>query len=86
MGYIVDLMAILDVIFCTTSSDISAENVLSVIEKHVSSGKRDKIHHNIRVVTEAFDVKFSVPQDDLILARIIDLIWESCIAPARDPS
>ncbi len=83
MGYIVDLTVILDAIFSTTSVDISPENVLLAIDRHVSSGHRSRIHRDIRrFVTEAFAVRFSVPQKDLILERIIDLIQEFCVPPA----
>jgi hypothetical protein len=83
MGYIVDLTVILDVIFSTASADVSQEDVLLVIDRHVTSGKMDKIHHHIReFVTQAFDMRFSVPQNDLILERIIDLISEFCVTPS----
>jgi hypothetical protein len=81
MGYIVDLTVILDAIFCTTSGDISAESVRLVVNRHVSSGKKFKIHRNIRrFVTEIFAVRFSVSQKDLVLERIIDLIQEFCVS------
>ncbi|KAH8985737.1 hypothetical protein EDB86DRAFT_3083324 [Lactarius hatsudake] len=80
MGYIVDLTVILDAIFNTTSDNVSPENVLFVIDRHISSGHRDRIHRHIRrFVTEAFAVRFSVPQKDLILEKIIDLIQEFCV-------
>ncbi len=80
MGYIVDLTVILDAIFNTTSVDISPENALLIIDRHVSSGIKNRIHRDIRrFVTEAFAIGFSVPQKDLILERIIDLIQEFCV-------
>ena len=80
MGYIVDLTVLLDAIFSTPSGDISPDNVQLVIDKHVSSGNKDKIPRDIqRFVIEAF--RFSVPQKDLILERIIDLIQEFCVPP-----
>ena len=83
MGYIVDLTVLLDAIFSTPSGDISPDNVQLVIDKHVSSGNKDKIHRDIqRFVIEAF--RFSVPQKDLILERIIDLIQGFCVASRRD--
>jgi len=85
MGYIVDLMTILDAIFCASSGNISPVDVLLFVEKHVGSGKKDKIHHDIRIfVAEASAIRHSVPQNDLILDRIIDLILASCVLPARD--
>lgn len=86
MGYIVDLTVILDAIFSTASSDVpvSLDDVLLVVERHVSSGKKDKIHRQIRgFVTQAFEMRFSVPQNDLILERIIDLISEFCVTPGK---
>jgi hypothetical protein len=84
MGYIVDLTVILDAIFSAASGDVSQEDVLLVIDRHVSSGKKDKIHRHVQgFVTQAFDMRFSVPQNDLILERIIDLISESCATPGN---
>ncbi|KAH8994195.1 hypothetical protein EDB92DRAFT_1944025 [Lactarius akahatsu] len=84
MGYIVDLTVILYAISSTTSGNISPESVLSVIDRHVRSGRRNRIHRDIRrFVAEASIVRFSVPQKDLILERIIDLIQEYCVPPAR---
>ena len=75
MGYIVDLTVVLDAIFSAFSGDISQENVRLVFEWLVSSGHKDKIHRKIRgFVTEAFAVRVSVPQKDLILERIIFVI------------
>jgi hypothetical protein len=87
MGYIVDLTVILDAIFSTASGNASLEleDILLVIERHFSSGKKDKIHRHIReFVTQAFDMRFSVPQNDLILERIIDLISEYCVSPGSE--
>jgi succinyl-CoA synthetase beta subunit len=81
MGYIVDLTVILDAIFCATSGNVSRESVQLVIDWFVSSRKRAKIHCNIRgFVTQAFAVRYSVSQKDIILERIIDLIQEFCVS------
>jgi hypothetical protein len=87
MGYIVDLTVVLDVFFSAPSSgDISQEKVRLVFEWFVTSGHKEKIHRQIRgFVTEAFAVRVSVPQKDLILERIIDLIQEFCV-PAGNGS
>lgn len=76
MGYILNLMVILDAIFRTTSGDISIslENILLVIERHEGSDHNHRIHRDIRDFVTAFADKFSVSQRDLILERIIDLI------------
>ncbi|KAH8994220.1 hypothetical protein EDB92DRAFT_1944104 [Lactarius akahatsu] len=80
MGYIVNLTVILDSIFSKISGDIkgdiSLETIASVINGHIDSGKRNKIHDDIwTFVTETFPLRFSVSQD-LILEKIIDLIQE----------
>ena len=83
MGYIVDLTVILDAIFSTPSVDISPDNVQLAIDRHVSSGNKYKIHRDIEgFVMETF--RFSVPQEDLILERIIDLIQEFCAPPSEN--
>ncbi|KAI9439394.1 hypothetical protein BJY52DRAFT_1217284 [Lactarius psammicola] len=83
MGYIVDLIVILDDIFGTISGDISPESVAPVIGGHIDSGQMNKIHDKIRTfVTETFALSSSVPQD-LILEKIIDLIQEFCGPPRR---
>jgi hypothetical protein len=79
MGYIVDLTVIFDAIFTTTSDDITPENVLWILNRHVSSGKKDKIHRDIRTFVP-FAIGSPLPQKDWILERIIDLIRESCPA------
>ena len=88
MGYIVDLTVILDTIFSKTSGDISPKDVLSTIESHVNSGSKSKIHDDIRsFVPEAFAIGSSgIPQKDLILEKIIDLIKQFCVPSAGGPS
>jgi hypothetical protein len=80
MAYIIHLTIILDAIFSTISGDISQETVELVIDWHVRSGKKDKIHREIRgFVREAFAIGFSARHQDLILDRTIDLIQEFCV-------
>jgi hypothetical protein len=80
MAYIIHLTVILDAIFRTISGDISQENVQLVIDWHVRSGKKDKIHRKIRgFVRATFDIGFSARQQDLILDRTIDFIQEFCV-------
>ncbi|KAF8262935.1 hypothetical protein EI94DRAFT_1742200 [Lactarius quietus] len=81
MGYILNLMVILDAIFTTTPDDVSPETVLLVLQKHVNSGHKDGIHCDIREFVTAFADKFTVLQKDLILERIIDLIQKFCVPP-----
>jgi len=83
MGYIVDLTVILDGIFRTAAGDMSPKDALQVFERHVRSGHRDAIHRDIRsFITEAFAIRFFVPQKDLVLERIIDLIKQFCVPPS----
>jgi len=80
MGYIVDLTVILDDIFRTVSGSVSANDVQSAVDRHVNSGRRDRIHRDIHsFVTETFAIRFTVPQRDLVLEKIIDLIRQYCV-------
>ena len=63
MGYIVDLTVILDGIFRTTSDNVSANDVQSAVDRHVDSGRRDRIHRDIRsFFTDTFAIRFTVPK------------------------
>jgi hypothetical protein len=80
MGYIIHLTVTLDAIVSTISGEIFQENVQQVIDWHVRSGKKDRIHREIQgFVKEVFDIGFSALQKDLILDRTIDLIQEFCV-------
>jgi hypothetical protein len=80
MGYIVDLTVILDDIFRTASGNVTSNDVQSALHKHVNSGRRDRIHRDIQsFVTETFAIRFTVPQRDLVLEKIIDLIRQYCV-------
>jgi hypothetical protein len=80
MGYIVDLTVILDDIFRTTSGNVTDNDVQSAVERHVNSGSRDMIHRDIySFVNETFAIRFTVPQRDLVLEKIVDLIQQYCV-------
>jgi hypothetical protein len=80
MGYIVDLMVILDGIFRIAAGFVSENEAETAMERHVSSGRRDRIHGDINsFVTETFAIRFAVPQKDLVLDKIIDLIQTYCV-------
>ena len=80
MGYIVNLTVILDGLFRVAAGDMSPSHAQQVLERHIRSGHRDAIHRDVRsFVTEAFKIRFIVPQKDLILERIIDLIRQFCV-------
>jgi hypothetical protein len=81
-GYIVDLTVILDGIFRMAAGDMS-KDAQQVFERHVMSGHRDAIHRDIRsFIKEAFAIRFTVPQKDLVLERTIDLIKQFCVPPS----
>ena len=80
MGYIVNLTVILDDIFRTTGGDVTENAALKVMATHVGSGRRDRICWDIHsFVTETFSIRFAVPQKDLVLEKIIDLIGKYCV-------
>ena len=82
MGYIVNLTVILDDIFRTTGGNVTENAALKVMGTHVRSGRKDSIHRDIRsFVTETFSIRFAVPQKDLVLEKIIDLIRQYCAPP-----
>jgi hypothetical protein len=83
MGYIVDLTVILDDIFRTSASNVTENASLKATGTHIRSGRRDSIHRDIRsFVTETFAIRFAVPQKDLVLEKIIDLIRQYCVPPS----
>ena len=83
MGYIVNLIVILDEMFRTAASNVTEDVALMVMESHVRSGRRDSIHEDIRsFVTETFPNRFD-SDNDLVLEKIIDLIWHYCSPPSR---
>ena len=85
MGYIVDLTVILNDIFGTAAGNVTENAVLKASGSHVTSGRRDSIHRDIRsFVTEAFAIRFAIPQKDLVLEKTIDLIRQYCAPPLRE--
>ena len=83
MGYIVDLTVILDDMFRIALGNVSASDVQSVTDRHIRSGRRDRIHRDISsFVTETFAIRFTVPQRDLVLEKIIDLIRQYTAPPS----
>jgi hypothetical protein len=80
MGYIVDITVILDDIFRRGGGGVSANDAQAAMDRHVSSGRKDRIHRDIHsFVTETFAIRFNVPQRDLVLEKIIDLIRQYCV-------
>jgi hypothetical protein len=83
MGYIVDLTVILDGIFRTTHGSVTANDAFTAMDRHIGSGRRDRIHREIySFVTETFSIRFSEPERDLVLEKIIELIRQYCVSPA----
>ena len=82
MGFIVNLTVILDDIFRTAGSNVTANAVLKVMDTHVRSGRRSNIHRDIRsFVTGTFSIRFASGKD-LIFEKIIHLIVQYC-APTQ---
>jgi hypothetical protein len=82
MGYIVDLTVVLDDIFWTTHCSVPANDAFTAMDRHISSGHRDRIHREVySFVTETFSIRFPDPQRDLTLEKIIDLIRQYCVFP-----
>jgi hypothetical protein len=81
MGYIVDLTVVLYSLFESTAN-ISPQGVRSVIKALVDSGRKTKIHGEIRNFVRASAPKFTYHGHDLIMERIIDLIKQFCVLPS----
>ena len=80
MGYIVNLTVILDGIFRAAAGNVTEDAALKVMGTHIRSGRRDRIHRDIRSFT-TFVIKSPVrpvPQKDLVLEKVIDLIKQYC--------
>ena len=80
MGYIVNLTVILDGIFRISAGNVAEDAALKVMGTHVRSGRRDRIHRDIRSFV-AFVIGSPVrpaPQKDLVLEKIVDLIRQYC--------
>ena len=79
MGYIVNLVVILDDIFKTTSGSVTGNAALKVMDTHVRSGRRDSIHRDIlSFIAETFSIRFRIPEKDPVLENIISLIRRYC--------
>jgi hypothetical protein len=80
MGYIVDLTVILDDIFRIATVNVSVNDVQKAMDRHVRSGRRDRIHRDIsNFVAETFESRFTVTERDLVLEKVIDLIRQHCV-------
>ena len=83
MGYIVDLTVILDDIFGTTAGYASTDDAQRAMDRHIGSGRKDKIHQDIRrFVTESFATRTTVPQRDLVFEKVVGLIRRYCVSPS----
>ena len=82
MGYVIDLTVILDDVFRSTGGNVSTNDAQTAMDGHISSGRRDWIHRDIRkFVTETFAIRSQVPRD-LVLEKIIELIKQYCNFPS----
>ena len=87
MGYIIDLTVILDDIFRMAAHNVFRDDVEKALDRHVSSGRRDRIHGDINsFVPGMFESRLMVPRRDLILEKIIDLIRRYCVPPSTGHS
>jgi len=83
MGYIVDLTVILDDIFRISAGNVSAGDVQTSMDRHISFGRRDRIHRDISsFVIETFAIMSQRTQRDLVVEKIIDLIRQYCVSPS----
>ena len=81
MGYIVNLIVILDGMFRTAARNTMENTTQEVMGNHIGSGRRDNIHQDIRrFVEETFPVRFNL-QKDSVLEKIIELIRQYCVPP-----
>ena len=79
MAYAIHLIVILDDLFRTAANNVSANDAQLAMNRHVSSGRKDRIHRDIRsFVMETFGTRFRVPQRDLVLEKICELIRQYC--------
>jgi hypothetical protein len=82
VGYIVDLTVILDGIFRVAAGNVTPKDAQQVLERHIRSGQRDAIHHDIQhFIAEELTLRSLAPQRDLVFERIIDLIKQFCVPP-----
>jgi hypothetical protein len=82
MGYIVDLIVILDDIFKTSAGYVSADDAHRAMDKHLRS-HTGKIHRDIRrSVTKLFATRNTVSQRDIVLEEITKLIRHYCGLPS----
>jgi len=83
IAYVVGLIVILDDMFRTAGNNVSANDIQSAMNRHVSSGRRDRIHRDIRsFVMETFVTRLRAPQRDLVLEKIVELIRRYCASPS----
>ena len=80
VGYVVDLTVVMDGIFRVAAGDMTPEQALQIVNKHERSGRKDAIHRDIRCfIAEEPTLSSLVPQRDLVLEKIIDLIKQFCV-------
>lgn len=75
MGYVVDLIVVLDDLLRTTGGHVTANEAELAINRVVKSHLKDRIHRDIySFVTETSAIRLNMPQRDLVLEKIIDLV------------
>jgi hypothetical protein len=81
MGYIVDLTVILCDIF-GSHGNVSRSGIQSVINNFGSSSLKMSIHHDISSFIRTVP-QFQYHDNDVIMAKIIDLISRNCGPPSN---
>jgi hypothetical protein len=72
MGYIVDLTVVMNNLFAL--AQLSKKEVSTILDKYVKSGKRDRVHNEIRqFVADTSNIRF-VQGKDHVLDKIVRLI------------
>jgi hypothetical protein len=79
MGYIVDLTVILCGAF-GSHGNVSASGALSVINKFANSSLKTSIHNDISSFIRTVP-QFQYCDNDVVLAKIIDLVSRNCDPP-----
>ena len=80
MGYIVDLTLVLCGVFGSHGS-VSPSGVQSVIDNFASSNVKRRIHNDISSFIRTVP-QFQYHDNDVVMAKIIDLISRNCDLPS----
>jgi hypothetical protein len=82
MGYVVDLTVILCGVF-GSHGNVSPSGAKSVINNFVGSSLKTSIHNDISSFIRTVP-QFQYGDNDIVMAKIIDLISRNCNPPSDD--